>query len=143
MMFASSSRNQVSFGCVERRTSCRWFLSLSRFPGETADTILALRYCKQRGALILGFTNTVGSSISRESHCGVHINAGPEIGTSSASVQLAQHALDSFQVWPVPRRTQVNFLPWSSSVSFSPKIRSRKSPVVEPSSTAYNSYQNW
>lgn len=48
--------------------------------GETADTILALRYCKQRGALILGFTNTVGSSISRESHCGVHINAGPEIG---------------------------------------------------------------
>lgn len=49
--------------------------------GETADTILALRYCKQRGALILGFTNTVGSSISRESHCGVHLNAGPEIGT--------------------------------------------------------------
>lgn len=48
--------------------------------GETADTILALRYCKQRGALIVGFTNTVGSSISRESHCGVHINAGPEIG---------------------------------------------------------------
>ncbi|CAF1611781.1 unnamed protein product, partial [Didymodactylos carnosus] len=48
--------------------------------GETADTILALRYCKQRGALILGITNTVGSSISRESHCGVHINAGPEIG---------------------------------------------------------------
>ena len=50
--------------------------------GETADTILALRYCKTRGALILGFTNTVGSSISRESHCGVHINAGPEIGQS-------------------------------------------------------------
>jgi len=48
--------------------------------GETADTILALRYCKQRGALIVGFTNTVGSSISRESHCGVHLNAGPEIG---------------------------------------------------------------
>ena len=48
--------------------------------GETADTILALRYCKQRGALVLGFTNTVGSSISRESHCGVHLNAGPEIG---------------------------------------------------------------
>lgn len=45
--------------------------------GETADTLLALRYCKQRGALVLGVTNTVGSSISRETHCGVHINAGP------------------------------------------------------------------
>ena len=48
--------------------------------GETADTLNALRYCKSRGALVVGITNTVGSSISRETHCGVHINAGPEIG---------------------------------------------------------------
>ena len=39
--------------------------------GETADTLMALRYCKQRGALIVGITNTVGSSICRESHGGV------------------------------------------------------------------------
>jgi glucosamine--fructose-6-phosphate aminotransferase (isomerizing) len=58
--------------------------------GETADTILALRFCKQRGALILGFTNTVGSSISRESHCGVHINAGPEIGVASTKAYTSQ-----------------------------------------------------
>jgi glucosamine--fructose-6-phosphate aminotransferase (isomerizing) len=58
--------------------------------GETADTILALRYCKQRGALILGFTNTVGSSISRESHCGVHLNAGPEIGVASTKAYTSQ-----------------------------------------------------
>jgi glutamine---fructose-6-phosphate transaminase (isomerizing) len=54
--------------------------------GETADTILALRYCLERGALCLGITNTVGSSISRETHCGVHINAGPEIGVASTKV---------------------------------------------------------
>merc|ERR1712212_817225 len=47
--------------------------------GETADTLGALRYCKSRGALIIGITNTVGSTICRESHSGVHINAGPEI----------------------------------------------------------------
>lgn len=47
--------------------------------GETADTLLALRYCKDRRALTVGVTNTVGSSISRETDCGVHINAGPEI----------------------------------------------------------------
>lgn len=54
--------------------------------GETADTLLALRYCKDRGALTVGVTNTVGSSISRETDCGVHINAGPEIGVASTKV---------------------------------------------------------
>jgi len=56
------------------------------FPGETADTLLALRYCRRRGALIVGITNAVGSSICRESHCGVHINAGPEVGVVSTKV---------------------------------------------------------
>jgi len=64
-----------------------FFISQS---GETADTLLALRYCKARGALILGITNTVGSSISRESHCGVHINAGPEIGVASTKAYTSQ-----------------------------------------------------
>lgn len=54
--------------------------------GETADTLLALRYCKDRGALTVGVTNTVGSSISRETDCGVHINAGPEVGVASTKV---------------------------------------------------------
>lgn len=48
---------------------------------------MALNYCKSRGALIVGITNTVGSSISRGSHCGVHINAGPEIGVASTKVR--------------------------------------------------------
>lgn len=30
----------------------------SFFQGETADTLLALRYCRDRGALIVGMTNT-------------------------------------------------------------------------------------
>nr|CAD7456081.1 unnamed protein product [Timema tahoe] len=58
--------------------------------GETADTLMALRYCKNRGALIVGITNTVGSSICRESHCGVHINAGPEIGVASTKAYTSQ-----------------------------------------------------
>lgn len=64
-----------------------FFISQS---GETADTLLALRYCKARGALIVGVTNTVGSSICRESHCGVHINAGPEIGVASTKAYTSQ-----------------------------------------------------
>jgi glucosamine--fructose-6-phosphate aminotransferase (isomerizing) len=54
--------------------------------GETADTILAMRYCLERGALCVGAVNTVGSTISRETHCGIHINAGPEIGVASTKV---------------------------------------------------------
>ncbi|KAF8373560.1 gfat-1 [Pristionchus pacificus] len=58
--------------------------------GETADTLGALRYCKQHGALVIGVTNTVGSSICRESHCGIHINAGPEIGVASTKAYTSQ-----------------------------------------------------
>ncbi|KAF7259305.1 hypothetical protein EG68_02878, partial [Paragonimus skrjabini miyazakii] len=58
--------------------------------GETADTLLALRYCASRGSLVVGITNTVGSTISRESHCGVHINAGPEIGVASTKAYTSQ-----------------------------------------------------
>ncbi|RKP33555.1 hypothetical protein BJ085DRAFT_43319 [Dimargaris cristalligena] len=59
--------------------------------GETADTILAMRYCLERGALCVGITNTVGSTISRESHCGVHLNAGPEIGVASTKAYTSQY----------------------------------------------------
>ncbi|XP_072439256.1 glutamine--fructose-6-phosphate aminotransferase [isomerizing] 1-like isoform X3 [Chiloscyllium punctatum] len=64
-----------------------FFLSQS---GETADTLMALRYCKGRRTLTVGITNTVGSSISRETDCGVHINAGPEIGVASTKVYTSQ-----------------------------------------------------
>ncbi|KAH8103075.1 L-glutamine D-fructose 6-phosphate amidotransferase [Cristinia sonorae] len=59
--------------------------------GETADTILAMRYCLERGALCVGVVNTVGSTISRETHCGVHINAGPEIGVASTKAYTSQY----------------------------------------------------
>ncbi|XP_072560761.1 glutamine--fructose-6-phosphate aminotransferase [isomerizing] 1 [Paramormyrops kingsleyae] len=64
-----------------------FFISQS---GETADSLLALHYCKERGALTVGITNTVGSSISRETDCGVHINAGPEIGVASTKAYTSQ-----------------------------------------------------
>lgn len=59
--------------------------------GETADTILALRYCVERGALSVGVVNTVGSTLSRETHCGVHINAGPEVGVASTKAYTSQY----------------------------------------------------
>ncbi|KAI8622049.1 hypothetical protein BC830DRAFT_1091368 [Chytriomyces sp. MP71] len=58
--------------------------------GETKDTLLALQYCKERGALCVGVTNTVGSTISRDTHCGVHINAGPELSVASTKAYTSQ-----------------------------------------------------
>jgi len=73
--------------CPIFRDDVCFFISQS---GETADTLNALRYCKSRNALIVGITNTVGSSICRESHCGTHINAGPEIGVASTKAYTSQ-----------------------------------------------------
>ncbi|XP_010488499.1 PREDICTED: glutamine--fructose-6-phosphate aminotransferase [isomerizing] 2-like [Camelina sativa] len=58
--------------------------------GETADTLLALAYAQENGALCVGITNTVGSSIARKTHCGVHINAGAEIGVASTKAYTSQ-----------------------------------------------------
>ncbi|RLV85055.1 Glutamine--fructose-6-phosphate aminotransferase isomerizing [Meyerozyma sp. JA9] len=59
--------------------------------GETADSILALQYCLERGALTVGIVNSVGSTLSRQTHCGVHINAGPEIGVASTKAYTSQY----------------------------------------------------
>ncbi len=50
----------------------------------------ALRFAKKRGALCIGITNVVGSAIARETDCGVHVNAGFEIGVASTSTCLHQ-----------------------------------------------------
>lgn len=59
--------------------------------GETADTLQALEYALENGALCVGITNTVGSAIARHTHCGVHINAGCEIGVASTKVNNKLH----------------------------------------------------
>jgi glucosamine--fructose-6-phosphate aminotransferase (isomerizing) len=58
--------------------------------GETADTLAALQYAKREGALCVGITNTVGSAVARATHCGMHINAGAEIGVASTKAYTSQ-----------------------------------------------------
>eukprot|EP00755_Sulcionema_specki_P006268 Sspe_Gene.34999::Locus_16985_Transcript_1_1_Confidence_1.000_Length_2434::g.34999::m.34999/K00820/glmS, GFPT; glucosamine--fructose-6-phosphate aminotransferase (isomerizing) len=60
--------------------------------GETADTLRALEYCKEKNSFTVGFTNTVGSAIARLTDCGVHINAGCEIGVASTKAYTSQCA---------------------------------------------------
>jgi len=58
--------------------------------GETADTLAAIRLAKEKGALVLGICNVVGSSISRETDAGVYTHAGVEIGVASTKAFTAQ-----------------------------------------------------
>jgi glucosamine--fructose-6-phosphate aminotransferase (isomerizing) len=58
--------------------------------GETADTLAALEMAKERGAIIIGICNVVGSSIARASHEGAYIHAGPEIGVASTKAFTGQ-----------------------------------------------------
>lgn len=58
--------------------------------GETADTLVAIESAKEKGAIILGVVNVVGSSIARASHAGAYTHAGPEIGVASTKAFTAQ-----------------------------------------------------
>ncbi len=58
--------------------------------GETADTLAAIKLAKEKGALVLGICNVVGSSIPRETHAGVYTHAGPEIGVASTKAFTCQ-----------------------------------------------------
>lgn len=61
--------------------------------GETADTLAALRFAKDAGALTLSICNVRGSSIAREAHATLFTNAGPEIGVASTKAFTTQVCL--------------------------------------------------
>lgn len=58
--------------------------------GETADTLAALRYCKDQGQSIGCIVNVPDSTISRESDVVFRTYAGPEIGVASTKAFTCQ-----------------------------------------------------
>lgn len=51
--------------------------------GETADTLMAVREAKRKGAIVRGIVNVIGSTIARETGAGTYIHAGPELAVAS------------------------------------------------------------
>ena len=74
---------------VNEKTLCI-FISQS---GETADTIAALKLCKNNGAKTLAVSNVIGSSITREADYTVYTHAGPEIAVASTKAYTSQVVL--------------------------------------------------
>jgi glucosamine--fructose-6-phosphate aminotransferase (isomerizing) len=60
--------------------------------GETADTLEALRHAREQRAWVLAVTNTIGSTISRESDAALYTRAGPEVAVASTKAVMAQLA---------------------------------------------------
>ena len=58
--------------------------------GETADTLAALRYCREQGQHIVGVVNAPESTIARESDEVLRTLAGPEIGVASTKAFTTQ-----------------------------------------------------
>jgi glucosamine--fructose-6-phosphate aminotransferase (isomerizing) len=58
--------------------------------GETADTLAALRYCRNKASQIISVVNVAESSIARESDLALPIFAGPEIGVASTKAFTCQ-----------------------------------------------------
>ncbi len=66
-----------------------WALFVSQ-SGETADTLAALRYAKERVAKVISVVNVPTSSIARESDLALPILAGVEIGVASTKAFTCQ-----------------------------------------------------
>lgn len=58
--------------------------------GETADSLAALRLCKDHGIHTLGIVNVVGSSIAREADNVFYTLAGPEISVATTKAYSTQ-----------------------------------------------------
>jgi glucosamine--fructose-6-phosphate aminotransferase (isomerizing) len=58
--------------------------------GETADTLEALRHARSQKAWVLAVTNTVGSTVSRESDAVFYTRGGPEVAVASTKAVMTQ-----------------------------------------------------
>ena len=61
-------------------------------PGETIDTLEALKLAKNRGSKVLSIVNVKGSTIARESDYVLYTHAGPEIAVASTKAYTVQVA---------------------------------------------------
>jgi glucosamine--fructose-6-phosphate aminotransferase (isomerizing) len=60
--------------------------------GETADTLEAVRHARRLRAWVLAVSNTVGSSIARESDAAFYTRGGPEVAVASTKAVMTQLA---------------------------------------------------
>ena len=76
--------------------------------GETADILRAVEHATEQKARVLAISNTVGSTLARDSDAVLYTRAGPEIGVASTKTFLAHDHRDLSRgavAGRAPRRT--------------------------------------
>lgn len=76
--------------------------------GETADTLACLKHARAKGCQIFSICNVAYSSIHRESHASILMQAGPEIGVASTKAFTSQ-VLCAY-LWTLAAAEQLNRL---------------------------------
>ena len=101
--------------------------------GETADTLAAVEQAKERGAIVLGIVNVVGSSIARATDAGVYLHVGPEIGVASTKAFTAQVAVLSMLAIELGRRKHISSTEAADYIYELSKIPDKISQILEQS----------
>ena len=85
--------------------------------GETADTIAAMKECKEKGATVLAIVNVVGSSIAKLADYCLYTWAGPEIAVATTKGYTTQVAvLAMFAVWAAGQLKTISHGAYASMV---------------------------
>ncbi|MDD5110763.1 MAG: isomerizing glutamine--fructose-6-phosphate transaminase, partial [Patescibacteria group bacterium] len=78
--------------------------------GETADTIASIQEAKQKGCLVIGIVNVVGSTIARLTDAGVYLHVGPEIGVASTKAYTGMLTVLSLITVMLGRQRQMSLV---------------------------------
>ncbi len=97
--------------------------------GETADTIAAMKKCKDAGASVLAIVNVVGSTIAKLADSVIYTWAGPEIAVATTKGYTTQVAvLSMFAVWAAHetgRMDEALFKKMTADIRLIPKLAQR------------------
>ena len=96
--------------------------------GETADTLAAIKKSNDYGAITIGICNVAGSSISRETDCGVFTRCGHEVGVASTKAFTAQISiLYLFALKLASSKKQISKSAMTAHLDFSSSLRKVRS----------------
>jgi len=101
--------------------------------GETADTLAAIEEAKERGAVVLGIVNVVGSSIARTTDAGVYLHVGPEIGVASTKAFTAQVAVLTMLAIELGRRKNLSSIEAGTYIKELAQIPEKINRILEQS----------
>ncbi|MBN1845605.1 MAG: glutamine--fructose-6-phosphate transaminase (isomerizing) [Sedimentisphaerales bacterium] len=117
--------------------------------GETLDTLAALQEAKERGALVLGIVNSVGSTIARQTDAGIYLHVGPEIGVASTKAFTGQLAVLTMLALYIARRRRMSQQMLEHYIRALRRIPEQISTVLEQSeyihqvAQEYHQRENW